>query len=116
MAVADRMGIEPRLLMETITASRAATVSNLFAELGKNIVAQSYHDATFSVELLCKDTRLAVETARDHHAAPLLAQTIQFLNEAALLQGFGKLDTAVMWKACQHMWQAAGADEMLDRH
>ena len=104
MAVAERVGIKPHLLVETITASRAATVSNLFMELGKNIVTGNYDNPTFSVELLCKDTRLAVEMARENGAAPLLAQTIQFLNDAARLQGFGHQDTSVMWQSCRNIW------------
>jgi 3-hydroxyisobutyrate dehydrogenase-like beta-hydroxyacid dehydrogenase len=37
MAIAAKIGIEPRRLFEIITASQAGTVSNLFKELGKRV-------------------------------------------------------------------------------
>lgn len=105
MAIASKVGIEPQLLYETITASQAGTVSNLFRELGSKIVADNYDDPTFSVDLLCKDVRLAIEMAKQYNAPPLLASTTQFANEMAQAQGLGRQDTAVMWKSFQSMWQ-----------
>jgi 3-hydroxyisobutyrate dehydrogenase-like beta-hydroxyacid dehydrogenase len=105
MAVAEKVGVPPKLLYETITSSQAATVSNLFVELGKNIAADSYDQPTFSVDLLCKDVRLAIEMATAHGAPPPLAGTIQFLNETAQAQGFGAQDTSVMWKALSAFWK-----------
>ena len=105
MAIAERVGVAPKLLYETITASQAGTVSNLFRELGARIVADDYRDPTFSVDLLIKDVQLAVEMARNHGAPPLLAGSVQFLNDAARAQGFGKLDTSVMWKCYRQFWE-----------
>jgi len=104
MAVAEKIGVAPKLLYETITSSQAGTVSNLFIELGKNITNEKYDEPTFSVDLLCKDVRLAIEMAKAHGAPPLLAGLIQFINEAAQAQGLGARDTAVMWKACRSFW------------
>ncbi len=105
MAIAEKIGIAPKILYETITASQAGTVSNLFKELGARIAADDYAQPTFSVDLLIKDVRLAVEMANAHAAPPILARSVEFLNEAARTQGFGSLDTAVMWKCYRDLWK-----------
>ena len=104
MAVAEKVGIAPKLLFETITSSQAGTVSNLFKELGARIAQENYEDPTFSVDLLAKDVRLAIEMAGEVKAPPLLARTIQFANELAQAQGLGRNDTAIMWKIYRHLW------------
>ena len=110
MAIAERVGIAPALLYQTITASQAGTVSNLFRELGARIAADDYDNPTFSVDLLIKDVRLAAEMATAHGAPPILARSVEFLNEAARAQGLGKLDTAVMWKCYRRFWQSETPD------
>ncbi len=105
MAIASQIGIDPNLLYETISASRAGTVSNLFLELGSRIAKDRYDDPTFTVDLLVKDVRLAVQMAHDHGALALLARTVEFMNEMSQAQGFGPEDTAVMWKSVKRMWE-----------
>ncbi len=107
MAIAERVGIAPKLLYETITASQAGTVSNLFRELGARIAADDYQNPTFSVDLLTKDVRLAAEMARRHGAPPIVARSVESLNAAAGAQGLGNLDTAAMWKCYRKLWEAA---------
>jgi 3-hydroxyisobutyrate dehydrogenase-like beta-hydroxyacid dehydrogenase len=109
MAVAERVGIPPRLLYETITSSRAGTVSHLFVELGKRVVADDYATPDFSVRLLRKDVRLAVEMARRAGATPLLGQTVQFLNELAHGHGLDAQDTAAMWQVFRRVWDDGGS-------
>ena len=104
MAVAEKVGISPKLLFETIVASQAGTVSNLFKELGARIAKEDYQNPTFSIDLLCKDVRLAIEMAKEAKAPPLLAATIQFANEVAQAQGLGQKDTAMMWKIFGNLW------------
>ncbi len=104
MAVSERVGISPKFLFDTITSSQAGTVSNLFLELGRKISAEDYDDPTFSVDLLCKDLRLAVEMAQEKGAPPVLARTIQFINEVAQAQGLGAKDTSIMWKVFRKIW------------
>jgi 3-hydroxyisobutyrate dehydrogenase/2-hydroxy-3-oxopropionate reductase len=104
MAIAEKVGVPPKLLYETITASQAGTVSNLFKELGARIAADDYANPTFSVDLLIKDVHLAVEMARSHGAPPILARSVEFLNEAARAQGLGSADTAAMWKCYRAFW------------
>lgn len=104
MAVSERVGISPKFLFDTITSSQAGTVSNLFSELGRKISTEDYDDPTFSVDLLCKDVRLAVEMAQEIGAPPILARTIQFINEVAQAQGLGAKDTSIMWKVFGKIW------------
>jgi 3-hydroxyisobutyrate dehydrogenase len=63
MAIASRVGVAPALLYETITASPAGTVSNLFKELGRRVAGEDYADPTFTVDLLIKDIKLGIEMA-----------------------------------------------------
>jgi 3-hydroxyisobutyrate dehydrogenase/2-hydroxy-3-oxopropionate reductase len=79
-------------------------VSNLFTELGRNIVDENYHRPTFSIDLLCKDVVLAVRMASENGAPPILGQLIQTINEMARVQGFGSKDTSVMWQAYKPFW------------
>jgi 3-hydroxyisobutyrate dehydrogenase/2-hydroxy-3-oxopropionate reductase len=95
MAIAEKSGISPKLLFETITASQAATVSNLFQELGRRIV---------------KDIRLAVRMADQSEAPPLMGRVVDFLNSTAQSQGYGNRDTSEMWKCAQTLWRSTVLD------
>lgn len=105
MAVAEKIGISPKILFETISSSQAATVSNLFKELGGRIAAENYENPTFTVNLLVKDVRLAVEMAKAGDAPPLLGRTVELINEIARAQGFGDSDTSIMWKSVHKIWE-----------
>ncbi len=115
MAVAESVGVSPKLLYETITASQAGTVSNLFKELGGRIAAENYSNPTFSVDLLVKDVGLALQMAKDHNAPPLLAQLVDFINQMAQAQGLGSEDTSIMWKSHRKMWARSNPDIALDK-
>jgi 3-hydroxyisobutyrate dehydrogenase-like beta-hydroxyacid dehydrogenase len=105
MAIAEKIGIPPKVLFETISSSQAATVSNLFKELGGRIAAENYENPTFTVDLLIKDVHLAVEMARAGDAPPLLGRTVELINEIARAQGFGNRDTSIMWKSVRKIWE-----------
>lgn len=106
MAVAERVGIEPAKLYEVITASQAATVSNLFKEAGRRVCESRYDDPTFTVALLAKDVRLGLEMAEAAGAPIVVGRAIDFLNKAACAQGMGGADTAVMWQCVKNLWKA----------
>ena len=72
MAIAKAVGIPPARLYDTITASQAGTVSNLFKELGLRVSQDNYDNPTFTVDLLIKDVKLGVEMAKAHNAPPML--------------------------------------------
>jgi 3-hydroxyisobutyrate dehydrogenase len=107
MAVAAKMGISPALLYETISASQAATVSGLFKELGRRVAAEDYSNPTFTVDLLVKDVRLAVQMAKEGGAPPILGRNVELINEMAQVQGFGHQDTSIMWKSFLQLWADA---------
>jgi 3-hydroxyisobutyrate dehydrogenase-like beta-hydroxyacid dehydrogenase len=104
MAVAEHIGIAPRLLYETITLSQAGTVSNLFKELGGRVAEERYDDPTFTVDLLIKDVALGVKMAREGGAPPVLGRTVELINEIAQAQGYGSRDTSIMWQSYLHLW------------
>jgi 3-hydroxyisobutyrate dehydrogenase/2-hydroxy-3-oxopropionate reductase len=106
MAVAERVGIEPARLYDVITASQAATVSNLFKEAGRRVCDNRYDDPTFTVALLAKDVRLGLEMAEAAGAPIVVGRSIDFLNRAACAQGMGGADTAVMWRCVKNLWKA----------
>lgn len=106
MAVAEKVGIPPAKLYEVITASQAATVSNLFKELGRRVSEDRYDDPTFTVALLGKDVRLGLEMAEAAGAPLVLGRSIDFLNKAAFAQGLGAADSAVMWQCVKNLWKA----------
>jgi 3-hydroxyisobutyrate dehydrogenase/2-hydroxy-3-oxopropionate reductase len=104
MAIAEKIGIPPRQLFEIITASQAGTVSNLFKELGSRIAMGDYSDPTFTVDLLVKDIKLAVSMAKEKNAPPILARTVELINEISRVQGLGAKDTAIMWTSYKGIW------------
>ena len=105
MAIAEKLGIAPKLLFETISSSQAATVSNLFKELGGRIASENYENPTFTVNLLIKDVHLAVEMAKAGDAPPVLGRSVELINEIARAQGFGDSDTSIMWKSVRKIWR-----------
>jgi len=104
-AVAEKIGIPPKVLFETIASSQAATVSNLFKELGGRIAVENYENPTFTVNLLIKDVHLAVEMAEKTDAPPVLGKAVELINEIARAQGYGSYDTSIMWKSIRNMWE-----------
>ncbi len=107
MAVARKVGIEPRVLYETISGSQAATVSGLFREVGAKIVERDF-EPVFPVHLLCKDNGLAVQMAKDAGAPVLLANQIQVINELALVQGYASQDSSALVKVYERMLEMEG--------
>ena len=105
MAIAEKIGIPPRQLFEIITASQAGTVSNLFKELGGRIADGNYRDPTFTVDLLVKDIKLGVQMAKELGAPPILARTVELINEISQAQGLGGKDTSIMWNSYRELWK-----------
>ena len=107
MALSSELGIEPHVLYETIMASQAATVSNLFRELGGRIASENYENPTFTVDLLAKDVQLGIAMAKGNSTPPVLSRTVELINEISLAQGFGDKDTSIMWKAYKSFWKSS---------
>jgi len=109
MAISVKAGLSPKVLFETIAESQAATVSGLFKEVGSKIVARDF-TPIFPIDLLCKDNGLAIAMAKACDAPPLLASTVQVLNELARARGLGSEDTSALVKVYETLLNVEGDD------
>lgn len=98
MAICGHVGIDPKVFYDTVASSSAATVSGLFREVGRCIVNESYDQPAFTVDLLLKDAKLAIQMAKDADAPSVVAGNIQIFNEIAHAQGLGNQDTSALYK------------------
>ncbi|MCP4306526.1 MAG: NAD(P)-dependent oxidoreductase [bacterium] len=97
-ALAERVGMEPGLLFDTIVHSGAGTVSNLFKELGPKVVAEEF-TPNFTVSNLHKDVGLGLAMADAAGIDLEISKAGQRLNEKAQAAGLGDEDTAAVFKA-----------------
>lgn len=95
LAGASRVGLDPEIFVSTVAESGAASVSNLFLEIGPKIVAADFSPA-FTVELLHKDVDLAGHMLQEAGASPVLGPVLLGLTERALQAGLGSLDTSAI--------------------
>ncbi len=98
MAICEHVGIDQKVFYETVANSPAATVSGLFKELGRCIVDDGFEQPSFTLDLLSKDARLALQMAKDYNAPALLAGSVQSYNEIGHAQGLGSLDSSALYK------------------
>lgn len=96
-AAAALVGISPRTFYETVANSGAATVSGLFREIGPKILEGEY-SPTFTVDLMHKDNRLAMEMVEGARASLIAANAVATLNGLARAAGYGDEDTSAMVK------------------
>lgn len=96
-AAAERLGVEQALLFDTIADSGAATVSNLFRELGPKIVEREFAP-NFSVDNLEKDIGLGLAMARASGSKLEVSEAVQRLNRQAQAAGLGSEDSAAVVK------------------
>jgi len=97
LAICTKLGMSPKVLYETIANSGAASVSNLFKELGPKILNRDF-EPLFAIDLLHKDVSLGIKMAKQAGVPLFVSQANQLLNEMARLKGFGKEDTASVIK------------------
>ncbi len=98
MAIAKHVGVDPKVFYNTVASSSAATVSGLFREVGKCILNDDFYDPAFTIDLLIKDTKLALQMAKDSDAPSVIAGTAQMYNEIAHANGHGNEDTSALYK------------------
>ncbi len=96
--LADRLGMDRRLLFDTIVDSGAATVSNLFRELGPKIIEGDF-DPQFSIDNLEKDISLGLAMARSAGLTLEVGEAGQRLNQRAQASGHGSEDSAAVVEA-----------------
>jgi 3-hydroxyisobutyrate dehydrogenase-like beta-hydroxyacid dehydrogenase len=95
LANAQRVGVDPGVFVRTVADSGAASVSNLFREIGPKIVDADYSPA-FTLTLLHKDVLLAERMIRDAGGRPVLAPVLGELGARGLEAGLGHLDTSAL--------------------
>lgn len=105
LAVCAVLGMDPQVFVSTVADSGAATVSNLFRELGPKILARDFSPA-FSVDLLHKDVRLALGMASGVKAPTLITPACLVLIEMARARGYGAEDTGAVVKVFEAMTAA----------
>ena len=94
-ALADRLGLDREAFFDTVVESGAATVSNLFRELGPKIIAGDF-EPQFSVDNLEKDIGLGLALARSAGLTLDVGEAGQRLNRRAQAAGHGGKDTAAV--------------------
>jgi len=104
-AIAQKAGVDTALFYHTVADSGAATVSGLFKECGKRIVAEEYLPPVFPVDMLIKDAGLGIEMARKLGTPPVIATAVQVLNEIASGKGLGALDTSALVKVYSDLYK-----------
>ena len=102
LAICTKLGMSPKVLYETIANSGAASVSNLFKELGPKILNRDF-EPLFAIDLLHKDVRLGIQMAKQVGVPLFVSEANQRLNEMARLMGFGKEDTASIVKVYEKL-------------
>jgi len=102
LAICTKLGMSPKVLYETIANSGAASVSNLFKELGPKILNRDF-EPLFAIDLLHKDVRLGIQMAKQVDVPLFVSEANQRLNEMARLMGFGKEDTASIVKVYEQL-------------
>ena len=102
LAICTKLGMSPKVLYETIANSGAASVSNLFKELGPKILDRDF-EPLFAIDLLHKDVRLGIQMAKQVGVPLFVSEANQRLNEMARLMGFGKEDTASVIKVYEKL-------------
>lgn len=100
MGAAARLGLDLDVYYTTLADSGAASVSNLFREIAPKIAAEDWSPA-FTVDLLAKDNRLALEMIKESGLSPQVAQAVVDLNAAGQAAGLGSLDTSALTKLAQ---------------
>jgi len=101
-AICAKLGMNPKVLYETIAESGAASVSGLFKELGPKILKRDF-EPLFTVDLLYKDISLGIQMAKKVGVPLFVSEASQHLNELARLMGFGKGDTASVVKVYEKL-------------
>lgn len=102
LAICTKLGMSPKVLYETIANSGAASVSNLFKELGPKILNRDF-EPLFAIDLLHKDVGLGIQMAKQVGVPLFVSEANQRLNEMARLMGFGKEDTASVIKVYEKL-------------
>jgi 3-hydroxyisobutyrate dehydrogenase-like beta-hydroxyacid dehydrogenase len=103
LAVAESLKIDPALVYNTIAGSGAASVSNMFIELGPKVLKRDFSPA-FTIDFMFKDMDLGIQMSKNAGAAPLMTMAAQKFNELAREKGLGGEDTGAVIKIYEDMF------------
>lgn len=104
LALAERLGIDPALLYETIANSGAASVSNMFIELGPKVLNRDF-SPIFTIDFMYKDMKLGIQMCRQAEAPSFMTLAAQSLNDAAREKGLGGEDTGAIIKVYEDIYK-----------
>ncbi len=110
MVGAARVGLDAEKFFTTVVDSNAASVSNLFRELGPKILREDF-SPTFSLSLLEKDNRLAVEMLSAAGLESVVGRAVTELNGNGIAAGLGPEDTSALVKLLRRVEVRAGGPE-----
>lgn len=105
MAIAESVGIDKKIYSKTIGDSCAATNNGLFREVTSNINKDDFVHPAFTIDLLIKDTKLALQMAKAADAPSVIASTVQIFNELAHAEGIGNQDTSALYKCFRNQYR-----------
>lgn len=111
MTVAKRVGVDPATFVDTVAESKAGSVSNLFLQIGPKIV-ENDTTPTFSLDLLDKDVRLAMDMAESAGTPLIVGDAVRLLDRLGIAQGLGPLDTSALTR----FYENAAPDEVASHH
>ena len=74
--------------------------------MGKCILDDAFETPAFTVDLLLKDTKLALQMAKDAKAPSFIAGTVQMYNELASADGLGGQDSSAVYKVFQRHYDS----------
>lgn len=97
MAFSEELGMDPETLYNTISESGAASVSNLFKELGPKIIERNFQP-TVTTDVIYENLSLGINMAKDIGFPMLVSESNQKVNEIARAKGWGKLDSSSIIK------------------
>lgn len=97
LTAATRVGVSAGTFFETVAGSEAATVSPLFRDLGRKMIDRDFAPV-FTLDLLAKDTALALAMVQAAHGAAPVGAAAATLVALASVHGYGAEDSSALVK------------------
>lgn len=95
MSAAAKLELDPSMFFSVVAESGAASVSNLFLEIGPKIVAGD-DTPVFSLDLLHKDLSLALHMLRDAGIPAIVSTAVEVLTTMGKTGGQGPKDSSAL--------------------
>jgi 3-hydroxyisobutyrate dehydrogenase len=105
MALAEGLGLDPKLFLESIAGGPLDT---LYAHTKGGAILSGDFPPSFKTETALKDTELIVQAARDAGLTPLLAEAVRDQMFRAVELGHGSKDMAAVYFAARDQSEPTG--------